>query len=158
MPEIDETRLPGVGTRYDFACQRGPRVGVMNHPSGRRDLLVYDQDDPDAVLADVPLNPEEASALAELLGAASIVEQLDALPQLIAGLAIEWASLPTSVEPATIGSLEIRRRTGASVVAIVRDDAPLPAPGPDEDLRPGDTVVMVGTPDGLASALELIGA
>ncbi|MFD0477016.1 hypothetical protein ACFQ0B_58995 [Nonomuraea thailandensis] len=41
----------------------------MSHRTGRRDLVIYDKEDPDAVCQTVKLNDEEADALAELLGA-----------------------------------------------------------------------------------------
>ena len=157
MPEISETPLPGVGVRLDFLCRSGKRVGVIARTSGRRELLVYDEGDPDAVRAQVDLSAEESLALAESLGAGGVAEQLDRLPSLIAGLAVDWVPLPADLPTRTIGQLELRRRTGASVVAIVRGDEAQPAPGPDDELRPGDTVVMVGTAEGLRAATELLG-
>ena len=40
--DLTETDLPGVGTRYDFACRSGVQVGVIVRHSGRRELVVYD--------------------------------------------------------------------------------------------------------------------
>ena len=157
MPRITETPLPGVGVRLDFESRTGPCVGVIARTSGRRELLVYDVDDPDAVRAQVDLSAEDAIALAEALGAGGVSEQLDRLPSLIAGLAIDWLPLPADVPTRTIGELELRRRTGASVVAIVRGEDAHPAPGPEDALAPGDTVVMVGTAEGLRAASELLG-
>ena len=158
MPEIEETPLPGVGVRQDFLCRSGRRVGVISRPSGRRDLLVYDQHDPDAVKAQVDLAHEEAITLAEALGGPQISESLEHLPSTIAGLVVDWVPLPADVATHTIGELELRRRTGASVVAIIRDEVALPAPGPEDELRPGDTVVLVGTTEGVQAATTRIGA
>lgn len=41
MTEINETRLPGVGVRYDFASVGGDKVGVVSYHSGRRDVVIY---------------------------------------------------------------------------------------------------------------------
>ena len=68
MSQIEETTLPGVGVRHDFLCRSGRRVGVVSHNTGRRDLVVYDDRDPDAVKASVELSAEEARTLADLLG------------------------------------------------------------------------------------------
>jgi TrkA domain protein len=46
--EIQETALPGVGLRHDFTTRAGRQLGVVTHRTGRRDLLLYDRDDPDA--------------------------------------------------------------------------------------------------------------
>lgn len=156
MPEIEETMLPGVGVRLDFLCRSGRRVGVIARTSGRRELLVYDRHDPDAVKAQVDLSAEESSALAEVLGGPQVSEPLEHLSSVVAGLVVDWLPMPADALTRTIGQLELRRRTGSSVVAIVRDDQPIPAPGPDDELRAGDTVVLVGTADGVARATGLL--
>ncbi len=156
MVKISETPLPGVGARFDLTPVAGRPIGVVSRPSGRRDLLVYRADDPDAVEVTVPLAPDEAAAVADLLGGRSIVEEIDRLPTLVQGLAIDWVSLPSGRSARTIGDLAIRSATGASVIAIVRDAVALPAPGPDDELRGGDTVLLVGTPEGLEAAGVLL--
>ncbi len=54
----------------------------------------------------------------------------------------------------TIGETELRRRTGVTVIAVVREDETLPAPGPEFALEPGDTAVVVGTPEGIRAAVQ----
>ena len=65
--DIEETQLPGVGTRFDFVTHHGDRVGVIVHDSGERELLVYDADDPDAARG-VRLAEEDLVRLGEILG------------------------------------------------------------------------------------------
>ena len=69
MPDVDETRLPGVGIRHDFLTEEGKRVGVISHFSGRRSLLLYDSDDPDSCRDTVELNEDDVRVLADILGA-----------------------------------------------------------------------------------------
>jgi TrkA domain protein len=52
--------------------------------------------------------------------------------------------------------LPTRTRTGASIVAIVREDQVLPSPGPAEILRSGDVLVVIGTEDGLAAVARIV--
>ena len=61
----------------------------------------------------------------------------------------EWIRLPESdtVVDKTIGDLQIRSSTGASIVAIVRGEEVMPNPGPEVALRAGDLVGVLGTPD-----------
>jgi hypothetical protein len=95
MAEVSETKLPGVGVRYDLATEAGPRVGVLVHRSGRRDLLFYSERDPSACDRTIELDPEESLALAEILGATRVAEQLTALQQDIqASRSIGYASSP----------------------------------------------------------------
>jgi TrkA domain protein len=158
MADLHETDLPGVGTRYDFACLSGTQVGVIVRHSGRRELVVYDADDPDAVRANLDLSPEEARTLGELLGGSRVVEQLDDVVRRVDGLALDWLVLPRSQAPRTIAETELRSRTGVTVIALVRDGVTVPAPGPDDELRPGDTIVVTGTVEGIAQAVDLLSA
>ena len=53
-----------------------------------------------------------------------------------------------------IRELEIRTRTGASVVGIERNGENIVNPGPDEELRVGDKLLLLGSSDQLARVLE----
>jgi TrkA domain protein len=158
MTSVNETKLPGVGMRHDFATANGDQVGVISHHSGRRELVIYDPVDPDRVRACANLDAAETALLAELLGGATVVERLADLRQHIAGLAIDW--LPLSAGSAfagrRLGDTEMRSRTGVSIVAVLRGDAAIPAPGPDTVLHAGDTVVVVGTAEGIDAAVALL--
>ena len=158
--EVEQTALPGIGLRHDFTTRKGQRVGVVSHRTGRRDLVIYDADDPDAVCHVVKLNDEEADALAELLGAARLVEHLAALTQRIEGLAIDWLPIRPGSPYAgrAIADTQARSRTGVSIVAIVRGDGAIPAPAPDAVLEPGDTLVVVGTAQGVKELSKLLGS
>jgi CPA2 family monovalent cation:H+ antiporter-2 len=73
-------------------------------------------------------------------------------------LEIDWVSVPESsgAVGATIGSLGIRRRTGASVVAAVRAGEVRANPGPDYELTTGDMLALLGTPEQRQKARSLI--
>jgi K+:H+ antiporter subunit KhtT len=158
--DIQETNLPGVGLRHEFTTRAGRQLGVVTHRTGRRDLLVYDRDDPDATQEVVQLTDEEADALADLLGADRLVQNLAALTQRIEGLAIDWLPIrPRSPYASrTIADTQARSRTGVSIVAIVRGDGAIPAPAPDAGLEPGDTLVVVGTARGVKELAKLLGS
>ncbi len=158
--DIQETTLPGVGLRHEFTTRAGRQLGVVTHRTGRRDLLVYDRDDPDACQEVVQLTDEEADALAELLGAARLVQNLAALTQRIEGLAIDWLPIRADSPYAgrTIADTQARSRTGVSIVAILRGDGAIPAPAPDAGFETGDTLVVVGTARGIKELSKLLGS
>jgi TrkA domain protein len=147
MTEIYETELPGIGVRREFDTAGGARLGVLTTRTGRRELLLYDEDDPDACRAVVHLDPSDSAVLADLLGAKRVSETAASLQQL-EGLAIDWLTVTAGspVEGRTIGEARIRKETGASVVAIIRGSHTNAAPGPDDRLEVGDVLVSVGTP------------
>jgi K+:H+ antiporter subunit KhtT len=158
--DIQETNLPGVGLRHDFTTRTGRQLGVVTHRTGRRDLLVYDRNDPDATQEVIRLTQEEADALADLLGAARLVAHLARLTQQVEGLAIDWLPIRPDSPYAgrAIADTQARSRTGVSIVAILRGDGAIPAPTPDVRLDPGDTLVVVGTPQGVKDLSKLLGS
>jgi TrkA domain protein len=158
MTEIKEVELPGVGVRYEFTTEEGERVGVVSHRSGRREIYLADPSDPDRFERALGLSEKDARTLAEVLGASRVAEELAQLQQKIKGLAIDWlpvrADTPFANRP--IGDARIRSRTGVSIVAILRGDQAIPAPGPEAEVKPGDYLVVVGTPRGIEQAVALL--
>ncbi len=158
MALVRETKLPGVGVRHEFTTEAGEVIGVLVHHDGRRDLLMYDDVDPDACASTTGLSAPDSRALAEMLGASQIAESLRNVQQEVAGLAIEWIEIPPdSVAASTsLADGQYRQRTGASIVAVLREGASIPAPAPDFELQVGDTVVAVATHEGVAALRALL--
>lgn len=157
MPDVTEVRLPGVGVRHEFTTAEGERIGVLSHRSGRREIVVYDREDPDRCRAMLHLSSDDTRTLAELLGAPHLTEALASV-QRIEGLAIEWVTVARTSAAAgsTIGERRYRAVTGSSIVAVLRGESTVPSPGPEERLEAGDVVVAVGTPTGLSQLRELL--
>jgi TrkA domain protein len=158
MPRIEETSLPGVGLRLDFTAEDGNRIGVVHHRTGRKELFVCTADDPDTAMVSLNLSDDDSHALSEALGGSTVIANLNDLQQRVEGLAIDWLSVDAGTPYAgrTIGDAHIRTRTGVSVVAVIRGDEPHPAPGPDFHLEASDTLVVVGTPEGIKSVDEIL--
>ena len=150
--------MPGHGVRYDLITSENQRIGVIHSHTGRRDLFVCPPEDPDLVAMTVHLNEEEAHNLVDMLGGSQVVADLNHLQQQIEGLAIDWLAVPADASAAgrTIGDLRLRTRTGVSIVAALRDGTAFPAPEPSFRIEPGDTMVVVGTPEGIEAASEII--
>lgn len=158
MAIVRETKLPGVGVRHEFATGDGVLVGVLQHHDGRHDVVVYDRDDPDVCSSVLHLDEDDTRTLAELLGASHLSAGIGAVQQQVQGLLLEWIALPMS-SPAigsTIGDGEYRTRTGASVVAVIRRGTSIPAPGPEFAFAADDTVVAVGTAEGVTALRALL--
>jgi TrkA domain protein len=158
MADIKEIKLPGLGVRYEFTTQEGKRVGVVSHRSGRKELFFADPADPDAFKRMLGLSDKDARTLAEMLGGSRVAEELAQLQQQIEGLAIDWLPLRTDSPLAgrTIGHARIRTRTGVSVVAVLRGETAIAAPGPELRVEPGDYLVVVGTTRGIEEVVELL--
>lgn len=158
MSEVQETQLPGVGVRHEFDAENGQRIGVIVYRDGRREVVVYRRDDPDACSTVLDLTASSARTIAELLGASQVSETVAAVQHDIEGLAIEWIHVPANspVIATTIRDGEYRSRTGSSIVAVIRGDASVPAPDPEFAFDAADVVVAVGTGEGLAALRGLV--
>jgi TrkA domain protein len=155
---IEKVDLPGIGIRHDLVTEGGRKISVVSHRDGERDLGVFDVDDPDACRDSIPLNDDEAAALADVLGASVMLSRLTSLSDETAGLYTEQIALPTDSPylNRTLGDTKARTRTHASIVAIVRDKEIIPSPTPAEPLRAGDVIVAVGTREGLDGVARLL--
>jgi CPA2 family monovalent cation:H+ antiporter-2 len=69
------------------------------------------------------------------------------LPAILREAQLETISLPPTCPAARklIRELQLRTQTGASIVAIERDGANIINPGPDEELLPGDRLLLLGS-------------
>jgi TrkA domain protein len=153
VADVEETLLPGVGVRHDFSTADGRRLGVIVHRSGRRELLIYKKDDPDACQV-IQLDHDDLRVLVEVLGGTQIVERLASIQYAVEGLAIDWISVPPDVGTVgqSLGSTELRTRTGVSVVAVLRGETTYPSPEPDFVFEAEDVAVVVGTGEGIEKA------
>lgn len=156
--DVNEVLLPGVGLRYEFDNTDGDRIGVIAKRGGDFEVVLYAAEDPDVAQPLFHLNADEADALAQILGAPRIAERFADLTHEVPGLeagqvAIEPGS-PYADRP--LGDARIRTRTGASVVAIVRDEDVAPSPGPADVLRAGDILVVIGTEDGITQVQHIV--
>src|SRR5690606_36655545 len=56
----------------------------------------------------------------------------------------------------SLGELDLHTRTGATVLALVREGASVPRPGPEVVLAVGDTLALIGSKDGVDAARALL--
>jgi|SRR5436309_5248626 len=156
--DIQRTALPGIGLRHVFTTARHQRIGVVSHRNGRRDVVVYDPADPDTAQLTIVLTSQEATALGELLGTARIVAELTELERQVRG--ITSAQIPimpgSPYDGRPLGDTQARTRTGASIVAVVRDRGVVPSPRPDFVFHAGDVIVVVGTEEGTDAVADLL--
>ncbi|MGY1712419.1 cation:proton antiporter regulatory subunit [Geodermatophilus sp. SYSU D00758] len=149
--ELEETLLPGVGVRYELQTRAGQVLAIVVQRDGGAEAAVYDRRDPDRALGVVRLEPEEADAVAEVLGAPRLTQRFADLSKEVPGL--ESGRFP--IRPGSafagrpLGDTRARTLTGCSIVAIVRDTDVVPSPGPGDLLEPGDVLVAIGSESGL---------
>jgi TrkA domain protein len=159
MSEIEETRLPGVGIRFEFPLESGGRLVTINHNSGRAEILLCDKDDPDVCHEVLRLARGDVKALAEVLSQSRVTEAASMRPQLLMeGLTIDWVSVDaaSACGGCTLYEIEHRDEEAASIVAVLRDGKMVVAPPSSFTVRPGDVAVVVGTPEGAEALGRLL--
>lgn len=155
---ISEQDLPGIGRRYEIIAARGQRVALIIHHSGRRDLYVMDRhrEDPTCV---VELTDDQARRIGAILGGAffkpAVVEEIE---RVVGEFVVDWVTL--SEDAAAVGrsiaDLQVRRRSGMTVIAVVRGKTSITGPDPSEVLAAGDRLVVVGRREDLPRFVDLV--
>lgn len=147
MPtQLEETRLPGIGTKFTIRTGEGSRLTVILHNDGKRELYYFRRGD-DEPRAVITLDDDEASQVGAVLGGAyerpKIVEELEmALGELL----IEWITVPDTSPwiGKSLAEAGFRARTGITVIAILREPEPVTGALPGDVIQQGDTLVTVG--------------
>ena len=148
MSTIRESDLPGIGRKFQIEAQSGDKLIIVVHDDGRRELYHFDPNDPDELLSMVTLNDTEARQVAGIIGGLNYTPKaLESMSITLEGLVIEWYK----VEPGsaaigqTIGQLQVRQTTGATIMAIIEKDGRKHInPGPDQTLTEDVTLVIAG--------------
>jgi TrkA domain protein len=145
--DLQETRLPGIGTKFTIRLDAGARLAVILHNDGKREVYWFRRADDDEPGAVITLDDDEARQLGAVIGGAyerpKIVEELEmALGELL----IEWVPVPDSSPwiGKTLAECGFRAKVGITVIAILREPEPVTGAQPDDVIQKGDTLVTVG--------------
>lgn len=142
---LKETDLPGIGRKYCLHTASGEMLVAVVHNDERRELFHLDKQE-NTVLSMVTMNDEEARMIASILGGIAYKPQyLETQEVLLDDLLIEWVRMEPN-SPCiglTIGELDIRGTTGASVLAAVEKNRnKVINPGPDYRLAADSTLIV----------------
>ena len=160
MPvDLQETRLPGIGSKFTFRLDTGGRLAIILHNDGKRELYFFRRAQDDEPTAVITLDDDEARQLGAVIGGAyerpQIVEDLEmALGELL----IEWEQVPET-SPAigkTLRETAFRAKTGITIIAILREPEPVTGAQPNDVVQRGDTLVTVGKAGQYAAFRKLL--
>lgn len=156
-PRMRTTPLPGIGVQYDLATREHRHFSVIAHRDGTRTVNLYRADDPDACAESLHLTAGETASLIDALvpthHSPSLLHTTDL------GLVAERIELSAHSHwnGRRLGETKIRTETGVSIVAVLRRAEARPSPTPDFRLAGGDTLIVIGTREGVDAAASILG-
>ncbi|MFF9171123.1 MULTISPECIES: cation:proton antiporter regulatory subunit [unclassified Streptomyces] len=156
-PRLRATPLPGIGVQYDLVTREQRHLSVVAHRDGTRTLSVYRADDPDCCAHSLRLTGSEADTLVDALMPAHHSANLLHTTDL--GLVAERIEIAATSHwnGRLLGETRMRTETGASIVAVLRRADAVPSPTPDFRLAGGDTLIVIGTREGVDAAAAILG-
>lgn len=157
---VYETDLPGVGRKFDLELEEGGFASVVVHHDGRCELYRRpDRESSGEKLLD--MTGEEANKVGSILeGAYFESVNVDELTVPLGDAIIEWVEVPegSGISGSTLGTQNVKKQTGATVVAVQRGTETVSNPDADFELAAGDILVAIGTHEEQAALRELITA
>ncbi|MEU3553720.1 cation:proton antiporter regulatory subunit [Streptomyces fragilis] len=131
-------------------------LSVVAQRDGSRTITAYGQDDPDAAEMSVHLTAGESQALIDALAPDHHSPSLLSGSDL--GLVAERIELSGTARwnGRLLGDTQIRTRTGASIVAVMRRAEAIPSPTPAFRLAGGDILIVIGTREGVEAAAAIL--
>ena len=156
---VKEGELPGIGKKYSIKTENGDTIVIVIHHTGKREIY-YFEDENEEPTAVIELTDEEARTLGTILVGALFQPTSDEekIGFLMKHLAFEWIKIPEGsfLAGKSLKELEIRKKYGVIVVAIIREENIIVSPSPLFPLQAGDTIVVVGSLENVKKFLRLI--
>jgi TrkA domain protein len=148
--KVKTSELPGIGKKYSVETANGARVIIITHHQGNREIYYFSDEDRDEPDFNMTLTDEEARQIGTLLVGVDYQPVADDRTELLLKkLRVDWLTVePDScLAGKSILESQIRKRTGATIIAIQRGDETIGSPDIDEVIRPGDVLMSIGTKD-----------
>ena len=149
-----ETDLPGIGTKHTIDLASDEELVVVSHRSGHWELARTDAEGDTTTL--VHLLAREGAELGRILSQGEVPESDPRKQLLLDEFSLEWVIVggQKALVGATLRDADIRARTGASVIAVLRNGDSIMNPPPETRFANGDTLVVMGHRDQVERFLE----
>lgn len=146
MSTVRESELIGIGKKFQIKTSYGDDIVIVIHDDGRREIYSYDEEENESKCV-MTLNDEEARQVAGIVGGLSYKPKaLETIELALDDLLIEWYKVPSDSGAVrkSIGELEVRKKTGASIIAAIEENNTIINPGPEYEIIPASTLIVAG--------------
>ena len=148
MSTISETFLPGVGRKFQVETTSGDRLVIVIHDDGTRELYHFTRRNMERPSSVLRLSDGEARQIAGIVGGLTYVPRSLPMAEIVLeDLVLEWFAIEPEAAciGRTIRELEVRKRTGASIVSIIEpDQTKRTNPEAHTVLNQGATLIVAG--------------
>lgn len=148
MATISEATLPGVGRKFQIETTSGDRLVIVIHDDGTRELYHFTRKNMERAASVLRLTDGEARQIAGIVGGLTYVPRnLPMAEVVLEDLVLEWFTIRhgAACVGRTIRDLQVRTRTGASIVSIIEpDQTKRTNPEADTVLNEGATLIAAG--------------
>ncbi|GIP39399.1 potassium transporter [Paenibacillus sp. J31TS4] len=145
--QIREIELPGVGKKFELLTKEGDKLVLVLHDDGRRECFQFQPGEPDDSVASFSLDDDEARLFAAIVGGMTYKPKaLETIEVALDELVIEWYRIEPEYACVgrTIGELNVRRQTGATIIAVAGKQGTQINPGPEFVLSANSMLVVAG--------------
>jgi TrkA domain protein len=149
---LRSVNLPGVGTKYEFVTEKGDTIAIFFTKTGT--IQMYTLQGGCHTPSAAEMTPIEARRLGNILTGAIIEAESESVEIAFSAIAdlritIHTYTITKNIAGRTIEDLQIRTKTGVTVIAVSRKDKNIINPPPSFIFEVGDAVVVIGETDQL---------
>lgn len=158
--DVREHDLPGVGKKFAIRTNDDERMTIIIHNTGHREIYHFKPDEDYPFFA-IRLEDQEARKLGAILGGAFFQPPVaDSMEMVLDQLSVEWLRVEpgSQFDGRTVVETAMREKTGASIIAVLRNNRAIPNPQPQEVIQAGDTLMVVGDREQVSRAATEIRA
>jgi len=142
--------LPGVGTKYEIETDKGDTIAIFFTKTGT--IQMYTLQKGCQTPSAAAMTPVEARRLGNILTGAIIEADQESVEIAFSALAdlritIHTFFVPKSITGKTIEDLQVRAKTGATIIAVCRHDKNIINPPPTFAFEAGDAALVIGESD-----------
>ena len=141
------SELPEIGTKYEIESPKGDKVAVIFLATGEIELYVLEADAENPAVT--RLTSEEARRIGSVLTGALLTMEREDVEVSFADISdlrihIHVCPVTKNVIGKSIENLEIRKKTGVTIIALSRKGQSIISPPPETVFEEGDLIVATG--------------
>jgi len=150
--KIKKEKLYSIGTRYTIELESGEILEIIDFLNGKKELFLLENDKIKGFLS---LTEDEAKEIGFILADLKDIEKKVEIKDKIM---LDWFLIKSNYYALNkkIKDLEIRKKTGATVVAIDRGKKILIEVSPEETIKEGDKLLLMGSLTSIEKAKKLL--